>query len=58
MTAKSISRLPNLVIIGAMKSGTSSLHQYLNLHPQIHMTPAKETNKYTAWRNEIMSLFI
>ena len=29
MTAKSISRLPNLVIIGAMKSGTSSVHQYL-----------------------------
>ncbi len=34
--------LPNLVIIGAMKSGTSSLHHYLNLHPDIHMSEKKE----------------
>ena len=34
--------LPNLVIIGAMKSGTSSLHHYLNLHPEIHMSKIKE----------------
>lgn len=34
--------LPNLVIIGAMKSGTTSLHHYLNLHPQISMTCEKE----------------
>lgn len=36
--------LPNLVIIGAMKSGTTSLHQYLGLHPQIYMAPEKELN--------------
>lgn len=34
--------LPNLVIIGAMKCGTTSLHRYLKLHPQIYMAPAKE----------------
>lgn len=34
--------LPNLVIIGAMKCGTTSLHRYLELHPQIYMAPAKE----------------
>ena len=34
--------LPNLVIIGAMKCGTTSLHNYLKLHPQIYMAPAKE----------------
>lgn len=34
--------LPNLVIIGAMKSGTSSLHYYLGFHPDIHMSQKKE----------------
>jgi hypothetical protein len=34
--------LPNLVIIGAMKSGTTSLHHYLNLHPEISMSHPKE----------------
>ena len=34
--------LPNLVIIGAMKCGTTSLHEYLNLHPQICMSRIKE----------------
>ena len=36
--------LPNLIIIGAMKCGTTSLHHYLNAHPEIAMTEAKETN--------------
>ncbi len=30
--------LPNLLIIGAAKSGTSALHAYLSQHPQIFMT--------------------
>jgi len=34
--------LPNLIIIGAMKCGTTSLHEYLNLHPQICMSRIKE----------------
>ncbi|MFQ5604279.1 MAG: sulfotransferase [bacterium] len=34
--------LPNLFIIGAMKSGTSSLHNYLALHPEICMSTIKE----------------
>jgi hypothetical protein len=29
--------LPNLLIIGSAKSGTTSLHKYLSLHPEIHM---------------------
>lgn len=33
---------PNLFIIGAMKSGTTSLHEYLDLHPQIAMSEMKE----------------
>lgn len=39
-------RLPNLLIIGAMKSGTSSLHDYLNLHPDIFMSEPKEIHYY------------
>ena len=39
-------RLPNLLIIGAMKAGTSSLHEYLNLHPDIYMSNPKEIHYY------------
>lgn len=35
---------PNLFIIGAMKSGTTSLHTYLDSHPQIFMSALKEPN--------------
>lgn len=33
---------PNLFIIGAMKSGTTSLHEFLDTHPQIAMSREKE----------------
>lgn len=33
---------PNLIIPGAGKSGTSSLHLYLNQHPDIYMSEKKE----------------
>lgn len=36
--------LPNLVVIGGMKCGTSSLHFYLRKHPQILMSAEKELN--------------
>ncbi len=35
-------RRPNLFIIGAMKSGTTSLHNYLGAHPGIFMCEPKE----------------
>ena len=35
---------PTFLIIGAMKGGTTSLHGYLDEHPQIQMTAVKETN--------------
>jgi len=34
--------LPNFLIIGAGRSGTSSLYYYLGQHPQIYMSPVKE----------------
>ncbi len=36
--------LPNLIIIGAQKSGTTSLYKYLNFHPEIQMSWEKELN--------------
>jgi len=35
-------RLPDFLIIGAMKCGTTSLHHYLSKHPDIFMTKKKE----------------
>jgi hypothetical protein len=34
--------LPNFFVIGAAKSGTTSLYHYLRQHPQIFMSPIKE----------------
>ena len=36
--------LPNLIIIGGLKCGTTSLHHYLNLHPEVGMSRPKELN--------------
>lgn len=36
--------LPNFIIIGAAKAGTSSLYHYLRQHPQVFMSKQKETN--------------
>jgi hypothetical protein len=36
------SLLPNLLILGAAKSGTSSLYRYLGQHPQVFMSHFKE----------------
>jgi len=48
--------LPNLVIIGAAKCGTTSLHYYLGLHPQIFMSREKELNFFNSrfnWRKGV-----
>lgn len=34
--------MPNFLIIGAAKSGTTSLYHYAMQHPQIYMSPVKE----------------
>jgi hypothetical protein len=36
--------LPNLVVIGAMKCGTTALHRYLDSHPQVGMAAQKEVD--------------
>lgn len=37
---------PNFFIIGAAKAGTTSLYMYLSQHPEIYMSPQKETNYF------------
>jgi hypothetical protein len=49
-------RLPNLLIIGAMKAGTTSLHNYLSLHPDIFMSTPKELQFFTKKSYEIHDL--
>jgi len=39
-------KIPNLFIAGLPRSGTSSLHSYLNQHPDIFMTSIKEPNYF------------
>jgi hypothetical protein len=43
--------LPNLLVIGAMKAGTTSLHYYLSLHPQVFMSHDKEPTFFTVEKN-------
>src|SRR3954447_20887582 len=47
--------LPNLIVIGAAKCGTTSLHEYLALHPDIAMSAKKELNFFTRddWRSQV-----
>jgi hypothetical protein len=38
---------PNFFVIGAPKAGTTSLYEYLRLHPQIFMSPMKEPHFFS-----------
>jgi hypothetical protein len=43
--------IPNLLIIGGLKCGTTSLHHYLGLHPEIQMSKPKELNFFVSELN-------
>ena len=43
--------LPNFLIIGAMKAGTTSLHHYLSAHPEVFMSRTKELHYFVAEKN-------
>ena len=47
-------RLPNFIIVGFPKCGSTSLHYYLNEHPDIYMPAQKELHYFT---NDILSQF-
>lgn len=39
--------MPNFLIIGAQKAGTTALYHYLKQHPQIYMSPVKEPHFFS-----------
>lgn len=39
--------IPNFFIVGTPKAGTTSLYYYLEEHPDIYMSPIKETNFFS-----------
>lgn len=41
-------KLPNFIIVGAAKSGTTSLYNYLDEHPDVYMSPIKEPNHFSS----------
>jgi hypothetical protein len=43
--------LPNFLVIGAMKTGTTSLYNYLRHHPEVFMPDVKEVNFFNPMRN-------
>jgi hypothetical protein len=48
--------LPDLVVLGAAKCGTTSLHHYLDLHPEISMSRTKELHFFVeqiGWGNGV-----
>ncbi len=40
--------LPSFIVIGASRSGTTSLHHYLDQHPEIFICPRKSPNFFVA----------
>lgn len=43
---------PNFIVIGAAKAGTTALYWYLAEHPDVFMSPVKETNFFAYARDE------
>ena len=41
-------RLPNFIVVGAAKSGTTSIYQYLKQHEDVFMSPIKETHFFSS----------
>lgn len=48
-------RQPNFFIVGAAKSGTTSLYHYLRQHPQIFMPERKEPSFFMNWKGGVRS---
>jgi hypothetical protein len=43
--------LPNVLIVGAAKCGTTSLHEYLDRHPEVSMSAEKELDFFVEEKN-------
>jgi Sulfotransferase domain len=56
LNADADAMLPNLIVIGAARCGTTSLHRYLDLHPEVAMSEEKELNFFsvdTQWERGV-----
>jgi hypothetical protein len=42
MSSERAQTLPTFLVIGAMKAGTSSLHRYVDAHPEVYTSPLRE----------------
>jgi hypothetical protein len=40
--------MPNFLVIGAQKAGTTSLYHYLKQHPEVYMSPVKEPHFFAS----------
>jgi hypothetical protein len=49
--------LPNAIIIGAQKAGTTSLHRYLSGHPEVGVANAKEVHYFSVRFNNVMDWY-
>ncbi len=47
---------PNLFLVGSMKSGTTSLHRYLNTHPEIFMSADPKEPTYFLDREQLLDV--
>jgi hypothetical protein len=43
--------MPNFLVIGAMKGGTTALYRYLQPHPEVFMPPVKALEFFVAEAN-------
>ncbi|MGL5095481.1 MAG: sulfotransferase [Planctomycetia bacterium] len=48
--AAPLERLPTFLVVGAAKSGTTSLYEYLRVHPDAWMPAVKEPCFFCTWR--------
>jgi hypothetical protein len=48
--------LPNFLIIGAPKAGTTSLYHFLDQHPEVYMSPVKEPH-FFAYKDEEVKFY-
>jgi hypothetical protein len=47
MTQHKYKHHPNFFLIGTVKGGTTSLHRYLDQHPEVYLSPIKEINYFS-----------
>jgi hypothetical protein len=47
LRARTSMKLPNFVIVGAAKCGTTSLHEYLAEHPEVYLPTRKELHYFS-----------